>query len=152
MEVAQRAVAVVNAVATIANQGLGDPYTAFARIAAMAAAMGALLATIGESVGGTSASSSTSSSTYKSTALGSSESSQSIANSYALLEDTYSMEYDKLSGILAEIKSLNQNIYGLVANVVRYGSDTGKWSSSAFGSSKDTWAYDYYKTWGTMTP
>ncbi|MFA5154796.1 MAG: hypothetical protein WC554_19780, partial [Clostridia bacterium] len=36
MEIAQRAVVVVQAVAAIATQGLGDPYTAFVRIAAMA--------------------------------------------------------------------------------------------------------------------
>jgi hypothetical protein len=89
MEIAQRSVAVVQAVAAIATQGLGDPYTAFARVAAMAATMGALLATIGESVngGGGGSSSTTAHATGNSTVLGAAygTQSESIANSLEIL-------------------------------------------------------------------
>lgn len=125
MEIAQRGVAVVSAVATIANQGLGDPYTAFARIAAMAAAMAALLASIGEGVGGTSVASSMSPAFGQNTTVLGGENgqgSESISKSWELLKDTYSMEYRELSGIYNEMKDLNDNITGLVASVIRTGS------------------------------
>ncbi|HNS45275.1 MAG TPA: hypothetical protein PKH37_08615, partial [Alphaproteobacteria bacterium] len=137
MEIAQRAVAVVQAVAAIATQGLGDPYTAFARIAAMTATMGALLATIGESVGGgggpsgSSAASTTETYTRQSTVLGAADgtASESIAKSWELLQDTYDMEYRELSGIYDEMKDLNSNITGLVGNIIRYGVTSSSWAS-----------------------
>lgn len=127
MAVAQKAVAVVTAVATIANQGLGDPYTAFARIAAMAAAMGALLGSIGASVGGGVGTSSqyagTAASQGASGRLGAEigVGSESILNSLAILQDTYDMEYTKLTNIYNEIRDLNRNITGLVTSIVRTG-------------------------------
>ncbi|MDD5724395.1 MAG: hypothetical protein PHY29_11765, partial [Syntrophales bacterium] len=122
MEIAQKAVAVVQAVAAIATQGLGDPYTAFARIAAMAATMGALLATIGEGIGGGGGSSSAAS-LPASTVLGAEAGtgSESISKTWELLEDTYDMEYRELSGIYDEMKSLNDNIMGLVTSYIRTG-------------------------------
>jgi len=137
MEIAQKAVAVVQAVAAIATQGLGDPYTAFARIAAMAATMGALLATIGESVGGGGSSSAASISNPamgNSTVLGAAygTGSESIANSYELLQDTYDLEDVKLTKIYNELKSLNSNITGLVSGILRTGTlnvsaSSGSW-------------------------
>ncbi|MFZ2406971.1 MAG: hypothetical protein WAW41_17680 [Methylobacter sp.] len=123
MLVAQKAVAVVNAVATIANQGLGDPYTAFARIAAMAAAMGALLGSIGQSIGGSNVTASSSVYKPKSTVLGAEDGtgSESISNSFDMLEKIYSIEFTKLTGIYTEIKSLNTNIIGLVTSIARTG-------------------------------
>lgn len=122
MKIAQKAVAVVQAVVAIATQGSGDPYTAFARIAAMAAAMGSLLATIGQSVG----SSSVSAPVTKpaSTVLGAEDGtgSQSIANSLKMLESIYNVEDTKLTKIYNELKDLNSNITGLVTGIVRTGS------------------------------
>lgn len=120
-EIAQRAVAVVQAVAAIATQGLGDPYTAFARVAAMAATMGALLASIGESVSGSSASVAAASQRTYSTALGSEDPSQSIANSLEILQDTYDIENTRLTQIYNEMRDLNNNITGLVTSLVRTG-------------------------------
>ena len=51
LAVAQDALNLVTAIGAIVNQGLGDPYTAFARIAAMAAIMAKLVHDIG-SIGG----------------------------------------------------------------------------------------------------
>lgn len=124
MEVAQRAVAVVNAVAAIANQGLGDPYTAFARIAAMAAAMGALLASIGESVNGGGGGGETAAAALPaSTRLGAEAGtgSESISKSYELLQDTYSMEYRELTRIWKEVRNLQTGLTGLVTEIVRVG-------------------------------
>lgn len=137
MLVAQKAVAVVNAVATIANQGLGDPYTAFARIAAMAAAMGALLASSGIAFGG-GASVSAPPAKPASTVLGAEEGtgSASFANSYKLMEDTYDMQYRELSDLNSSMRELNQNITGLVSSVIRTGSVDSLSSSMAEGAAK----------------
>jgi hypothetical protein len=142
MEIAQRAVAVVNAVAAIANQGLGDPYTAFARIAAMVAIMGALLASIGESVGGSSIAS-IAPSLPASTVLGAEAGtgSESISKSWELMQDTYDMEYRELSGIYSEMKDLNDNITGLVTGIIRTGSigNFGIAEGETIGSIQSTW-------------
>jgi hypothetical protein len=52
MEVASQALNVVLAIGAILNQGKGDPYTAFARMAAMAVAVAGLVGSIGGSFGG----------------------------------------------------------------------------------------------------
>ena len=125
MIVLQNAVAVANAVASIANQGLGDPYTAFGRIATMTAAMGTLLASAGLSLGGGGGSSAPAlpASTVLGAAAGTG--SESIANSYELLQDTYDMQYRELSGINESMKDLNANITGLVTSIVRTGGVEG---------------------------
>lgn len=123
MIVLQQMVAVANAVAAIANQGLGDPYTAFARIAAMVAAMGSLLASTGIAFGGGGAVTSTPNYAFSDTVLGGAAGvgSESIQKSWELLEDTYDMQYTKLSGIYNEMKDLNDNITGLVTSIIRTG-------------------------------
>ncbi len=123
MEIAQKAVAVVQAVAAIATQGLGDPYTAFARIAAMAATMGALLASIGASVSGGSFATASAPAMGNSTVLGAAygTESESIANSLEILQDTYDLEDTKLTKIYNELRDLNHNITGLVSGIIRTG-------------------------------
>lgn len=121
MEIAQKAVAVVQAVVAIATQGEGDPYTAFARIAAMTAAMTSLLATIGESVGG--GGSSSAAHLPASTVLGAEDGTQSesVSKSFELLSDIYDIENTKLTNIYNELRDLNNNITGLVSSIVRTG-------------------------------
>lgn len=122
MEIAQKAVAVVQAVAAIATQGLGDPYTAFARIAAMAATMGALLASIGTSIDGSgAAATAVAPAMGNSTVLGAAygAASESIPNSMKLLEETYDMQELKLTKIHNELRNLNSNITGLVSSILR---------------------------------
>ena len=147
MEIAQKAVAVVQAVGAIATQGLGDPYTAFARIAAMAATMGALLATIGQSVGGGGATSAPST-TFSSSVLGGEEGeqSESIKKSWEFLQDTYDMEYDRLTKIYNEMKDLNSNITGLVTSIIRTGS-VELWTPVAVTSYPDWWGINESKDW-----
>lgn len=123
MEIAQRAVAVVTAVAAIANQGMGDPYTAFVRIGMMAATMGALLASIGESINGGGHGGSSSESYKPTTVLGgaSGEASKSIQNALELLNDVNGESYVELVGIHRNMKELNNNITGLVRNLIQSG-------------------------------
>jgi tape measure domain-containing protein len=144
MMVAQKAVAVVNAVAAIANQGLGDPYTAFARIAAMAAAMGALLGSIGESVSGGSGSSgsatqSTATNHYGSVLGDITASSESISTVTDTMMDIHSDEYPELQKIRQEMVELNNNITGLVSSIVRNGGTFTGVDSSSIGSAESAW-------------
>ncbi len=121
-EIAQSAAAVASAVVAVANQGGGDPYSAFPRIAAMAATMASFLATIGKSIGG-GGSTSGATNTYHSTSrtLGSNEASESAMKSYDLLKDTYQMQYTKLSAINSELRSLNANLTGLATSIAQTG-------------------------------
>lgn len=120
--------AVQAAVVAVATQGSGDPYTAFARIAAMAAAMAALLATIGVAFSGNGATSGAGAAAEhpamgNSTVLGAAygAQSESLQNSLDLLSETYNMEDTKLTKIYNELKSLNSNITGLVSSLLRTG-------------------------------
>lgn len=157
MMVAQQGVAVANAVAAIANQGLGNPYEAFARIAAMTAAMAGLLASAGLSFSGGGASA-PAARTPQSTALGSDDQSRSTERIWELLEDTYSMEYRELSGIHGAVKDLNANITGLVTSIVRTGG-TGEFAAgfnyatpSSMGSMMDDVFGTAYETaFNTLT-
>ncbi|MEN6374594.1 MAG: hypothetical protein ABFD75_07425 [Smithella sp.] len=148
MEIAQRAVAVVNAVAAVAAASAAPFPAGFVAGTAMLAAMGALLASIGESINGSSSASSCASSattyTGQSTVLGAADGtgSQSIQNSWELLQDTYDMEYTKLTGIYNEMKDLNDNITGLVTSIVRTGSVSGlnvSVPSDTYGSMENLW-------------
>lgn len=132
MIIVQKALAVVQAVGAIATQGLGDPYTAFVRIAAMAAAMGALLASIGQSInqpsGGASAKP-----LYGDTAVMGGEygqESESLTNSLETVEEAldniFNVEDVKLTKIYNELRNLNSNIKGIMSAIYRL-------SASGFG-------------------
>ncbi|WP_321532263.1 tape measure protein [uncultured Desulfuromonas sp.] len=121
--------ATVNAIASITAQGQGDPYTAFARVAAMAVTMAGLLSQIGGSVsgGGGSSSAATAVAQGAGTVLGDATAvSNSIGNTNELLEDIHASEYAELHKISTEMEQLNTNITGLVTNIVRdFGSFDG---------------------------
>ena len=119
---AMTGMAIVEAVTAIAHQASGgDVYTAIARVAAMAALMAATLSEAEISFSGGGASASSTASQPTSTALGAEadDANESIANAWGILQDTYDMEYQQLSGIYNEMQSLNQNISGLVASIVK---------------------------------
>ena len=113
------------AIGAVVNQGTGDPYSAFARIAAMVAVVAGVLSIGGIAFGGGSGGSVAPSAAYGvgTTTLGGANDSgsQSISKSWELLQDTYDMEDTKLSGIYNEMKDLNQNITGLITGIVRMG-------------------------------
>jgi hypothetical protein len=128
----------LTAAEAILTQGEGEPYTAFARIAAMMAIVAGVLGAVGVAGGfgsSSSAGSTANTETYTgtSTVLGASDQtgSESISRSYELLKDTYDMEDTKLTGIYNEMKDLNTNITGLVTGIVKMGLTT-------FGAAAET--------------
>jgi hypothetical protein len=133
MEIAQRSLAVVNAVVAVAAQASAPFPAGFVAMAGMLASMISLLASIGESIGG-GGGSAPSVSRSSSTVLGSDEQSQSVSKSYELMQESYDMQYTKLSAINDELKDLNQNITGLVTSIVR----TGGMSTASMGINEET--------------
>ena len=122
--------AIFSAVASVANQGSGDPYTAFARVAAMAAVMGGLLSQIGGSLSGGGGSATQAIAPQGSgTVLGDSMAiSESASAGYELLEEFHGKEYKELRGIHESMKELNNNITGLIGGIVR---DVGTFGGGA---------------------
>ncbi|MFH0893963.1 MAG: hypothetical protein V2A54_05965, partial [Bacteroidota bacterium] len=120
---ANASVAVTGAVAATAGASVGIGPTGFVTGAAMLALMASLLAMAGIAFGGGGGGSSHAPAKPASTVLGAEAgtASESISKSFELLEDTYDMEYTKLSGIYNEMKDLNKNIMGLVTNIIRTG-------------------------------
>src|SRR5690606_8806098 len=112
----QRAAA--NALAAIANQGSGDPYTAFARIAAMAALMAGLGLFSGSASGSANISADRQTSQGTGTVLGSDDKSASIANSLERIESLELDQYSELREINASIKSLSAGIANLAVSLV----------------------------------
>jgi len=115
--------AIAAATVAVATQGKGDPYTAFARVAAMIALMASVLSQAGISFGGGGGGASASA-LPPSTVLGAEAGtgSESVSKVWDLLQDTYDLEYRELTGIHNSVKQLNTNITGLVTSIVRTGS------------------------------
>lgn len=113
--------ALTNAVVAITNQGEGDPYTAFARIAAMVALMGGIVGMVGGSLSGGSGSavSQTPTATTGTVFGDSTAQSASLQNSTDILETYAEKQYSELRGIYSEMVSLNANITGLVSGLIR---------------------------------
>jgi TP901 family phage tail tape measure protein len=112
--------ALTNAVVAITNQGSGDPYTAFARIAAMVAIMGGIVGMIGGSLSGGGSSGKQSSSATTGTVFGDpSASSESLKNATDILSEFEEKQYSELRAIHREMTALNSNITGLVTGLIR---------------------------------
>jgi tape measure domain-containing protein len=110
--------AAANALTAITNQGGGDPYTAFARIAAMAALMAGLGVFSGSASGGTSAASNQQSQGTGTVLGDSSAKSESIANSLERIESLELDQYAELRSINTAIRDLNAGIAKLAVNLV----------------------------------
>jgi tape measure domain-containing protein len=111
----------VQAAIAIASQGKGDPYTAFARIAAMAAIMASIVA----SVGGKSAAVPPSGSVDTGTVLGDKTAkSESIGNVYQLLKDIHAEEYAELRGINAGVSALQGGVTNVITRLYQAGGIT----------------------------
>lgn len=112
-----------NALAAVANQGNGDPYSAFFRIAAMAAIMAGLGLMGGKSAGGgqsVSLAAMRQGSQGTGSVLGDEGAkSQSLANSLELLADNSNIALEYSSGMLATLRSINDGIAGMAASVAR---------------------------------
>lgn len=113
--------AIMSAVAAISNQGSGDPYTAFARIAAMVGTMAGLLSGVGLSFGGSGGGGgSVAPGVNTGTVLGNTAAtSESTANILDFFDDIHAKEYRELRGIHTSMEMLNTNITGLVNSIGR---------------------------------
>lgn len=129
-QMVESGLAVVAGVRAILSQGSGDPYTAFARMAAMAASVASLLSSANIAFGGGEDKVSTSydsvsamaANTGTGSVLGdSSVQSESIANSLTLLEDLARPEFRLLSSMEKSLQSIDDKIAGVAAGVIRAG-------------------------------
>jgi hypothetical protein len=123
--------AVVNAIASVTAQGQGDPYTAFARVAAMAAMMGGILSQIGGTISGGGSGSVPVAGSFAAGGAGgtglvlgdATAGSTSLSDANEFLQEINAKQYSELQAITAELEDLNYNLTGLASSMVRaYGS------------------------------
>ncbi|MGB7402704.1 MAG: tape measure protein [Arcobacter sp.] len=126
--VVESGLAMVAGIRAILTQGSGDPYTAFARMAAMAASVASLLSSANIAFGGDSVSSSSDSfsAQVENTGTGSvlgdtSKASESITNSLGILEDYARPEFQLLSSMNQSLKSIDEKIGGVSALLIQNG-------------------------------
>ena len=108
------------------TQGQGDPYSAFARIAAMGAIVMSIIASVGGAFSGGGGGAATAppppTSSDTGTVLGdSSEKSQSINNTYQLLKDIHASEYAELRGINSGVAELSSGITNATTRLFQAG-------------------------------
>lgn len=125
----QRAAA--NALTAITNQGNGDPYSAFGRIAAMAAIMAGLGVFSGSVSGNPNIAAERQANQGTGTVLGSDDKSASIANTLDRIEALELDQYNELRSINQSIRQLNQGIAQLAVNLVR---SFGRFDAASYGS------------------
>jgi hypothetical protein len=135
----QKVSVVINAADAVAKAATLPPPAGFVAMASMAAAMGSLLGSIGVSFGGGSGASVPSAAYGRGTTTlgGANDSgSESIGNSFKLMEDTYDLQKVTLTGIYDNMKQLNANITGIVRAVISsgIGNTTGGQISESGGS------------------
>ncbi len=115
MEVASHALNVVMAIGAILNQGKGDPYTAFGRMAAMAVAVAGLVGSIGANFGGSTGFTDTAEERQRTqgtgTVLGDAEAkSASIQNALDITADATSQLVGINRGMLTALQALQGGI------------------------------------------
>jgi len=117
-------------IAAVLNQGAGDPYSAPARMAAMAAIVVGLGVAIGSvSGGGVSLSESRQKAQGRGSVLGSDEKSDSIVNSLDLIESATSKELNISTGMLASLRNIEAGIEQFASLLVRTTGVTGKFGA-----------------------
>jgi len=118
-------------IAAVLNQGTGDPYSAFGRMAAMAAVVAGLGVAIGSVGGGSSVSLSESrqKTQGRGSVLGSDEKSESIANALATIESATSKELNISTGMLASLRNIEAGIDQFASLLVRTTGVTGKFGA-----------------------
>lgn len=140
-----------NALVAITTQGQGDPYTAFARIAAMAALMASLGAFSGSANGSAPTSAERQKKQGTGTLLGdSSAKSNSIGNVFERIEELELDQYNELRSINTSIKALNAGIAKLAVNLV---STYGRFNESSYkgqlGRSNNSSTNGFFEKIGT---
>lgn len=117
---AQGAVNVAKGTEAVLNQGTGDPYTAFARMAAMVAAVAALGVAIGSFSGSSGGEYVDTSNQGTGTVFGDSEAqSASIANSIDLLSENSDLMLPLTSAMLRSLKNIESSIGGVTNLILR---------------------------------
>ncbi|WP_419767239.1 tape measure protein [Arcobacter sp.] len=126
--VVESGLAMVAGIRAILTQGSGDPYTAFARMAAMAASVASLLSSANIAFGGDSVSSSSDSFSAQVENIGTgsvlgdtSKASESITNSLGILEDYARPEFQLLSSMNQSLLSIDEKIGGVSALLIQNG-------------------------------
>jgi len=119
---------VPKAIGAVLNQGNGDPYTAFGRMAAMAA----IVAGLGVAIGGGSSSGGGMSAKDRQAAAGTGSilgnakaQSESISKALQLLSNTSILGNEHTASMMRSLRNIDNNIGGLAAIVVRSGQLTG---------------------------
>jgi hypothetical protein len=141
LTIAQKALAVVNAVAAVAASASAPWPVQWANMAAMLAAMGSLLGSIGTSINGGGGHGESAESYKPTTVLGgaSGEASKSIQNALELLNDVNGESYVELVGIHRNMRELNNNITGLVRSILQGDKGYTALTNSIDMSSKSGW-------------
>ncbi|MFW2611420.1 hypothetical protein [Aliarcobacter butzleri] len=127
-QIAQSSLALVEGIRAILTAGTGDPYTAIPRMIAMGAMVSSLLSNIGIAFGMNSDTETHSGiglvaeNTGTGTVLGSNEASESISNSLNILEDFAQPQFQVLSEMNKNVKTIADNISG-VARILVNNSD-----------------------------
>lgn len=127
-QIAQSSLALVEGTRAILTAGTGDPYTAIPRMIAMGAMVSSLLSNIGIAFGMNSDTETHSDiglvaeNTGTGTVLGSNEASESISNSLNILEDFAQPQFQVLSEMNKNVKTIADNISG-VARILVNNSD-----------------------------
>lgn len=112
----------VKGAAAILGQGKGDPYTAFARIAAMTVVVGGIIAAAGGAFSGSGSGSAPVTNDGTGTVLGDkSATSDSASKTYQLLERIHASEYVELQGINRGVASLNSGIANVITRLFQAG-------------------------------
>lgn len=115
----------IKAAAAVLEQGKGDPYTAFARIATMAAIVASILSAAGAgtfSFGGGGGAPAPVTNDGTGTVLGDkSAMSDSASKTYQLLKDIHASEYAELRGINRGVANLNSGIENVITRLFQAG-------------------------------
>ncbi|MTW11434.1 hypothetical protein GM658_12585 [Pseudoduganella eburnea] len=132
-------------IAAVLNQGTGDPYTAFGRMAAMAAivaGLGVAIGGVGGGGGGQVSAKDRQAAQGTGSVLGDSKAkSDSIAKSLDIVASNSGIELSHTSGMLDALRGIESNIAGLVNVLARNGSLSGdvtpgsKAGADSFGNS-----------------
>lgn len=131
---ANAAIGASAAAAGVANQAKGDPYTAFARMAAMAAMMAALGFAVAGGGGGKSLSQQRQETQGTGSVLGDANAkSESIAKSLELVSKNSDIELNYTAGMLSALRNIENSLAGLGGLLVRNAGISG---SSFVGNDK----------------
>jgi TP901 family phage tail tape measure protein len=149
LQAAEMALSVVKGVNAILTQGSGDPYSAFARMAAMTAVVAALGVAVSGGSGGGMSSADKQSVQGTGSVLGSQTvivngevelvgaKSESIANSLSILEKNSGLGLVQDKQMLNAMYALSTSIEGLAAQVVQVSGITGTTAGKTSGSVED---------------